>query len=262
MTGAKVFTAATELLQIALIAFCLVQSFRYARRQKDNLYLIFYALAMAAFLCSDLYWFAHTELREGLRVPFAADDIADFGLFLLLGSALGAATEGRKCPLWVTAAAGLFAAANAALWIGWSGEWLRSVFGGLAYGYFLIAVARALATTGALCRAEAIALCFLCALLIAVQGATILCPALPRGTLDLIAYVLLYTVLAWFCLRAALSLRKPDTGRAMAFCFAAFCWITVTMYMADGVWYTVAANLTDLGLLLLFLAVGKKVRAA
>ena len=262
MTGEKVFTVVTELLQIALILFCLIRGFGYARREKNNLYLIFYALAMAAFLCSDLYWFAHTELREGLRVPFAADDIADFGLYLLLGSALGAAVERRECPAWVTAAAGLFAAANAALWIGWSGEWLRSVFGGLAYGYFLIIVARTLAATGALSRAERFALPLLCLLLIAVQGATILCPALPRGTLDLIAYVLLFAVLAWLPLRAALSLRKPDADRAMALCFAAFCWITVTMYMADGVWYTVAANLTDLGLLLLFLAVGKKVRAA
>ena len=262
MTAAEVLETAAELVQIALLLLSLILGFRYARRTERNLYLIFYAMAMAAFLCSDLYWFAHMELQDGLRVPFAADDIADFGLFLLLGSSLGAAMERRERPLGVTVVAALFAAANVALWIGWSGEWLRDLFGGVAYGYFLVVTAQTLVTTGALLRWEKLTFPALCVLIVAAMALTILGPEEVRGPMDLTGYVLLFAVLAWTLLRALVSLRSANADRTLAICFAAFAWTTVAMYMSDGVWYMVAAHLTDLDLLLMLLAVRKKVRAA
>jgi len=262
MTSARIFEVTAELLQLSLLLLAVIQSFRYARRTGHNLYLIFFAMAMAAFLCSDLYWFAHLELRDGLRASFASDDIADFGLFLLLGSSLGAATGRRERPVGVTVGAALFAAANVALWIGWSGEWLRDIFGGLAYGYFIVITVQALAATGALRRWEWIACAVLCALLIAVEALSILGPEALRGTAESAGYALLFAVLAWLLPRAVLSLRAVDVDRSLTLCFAAFCWITVTMYMSDGIYYMVASQLTNLGLVLMLLAVRKKVRAA
>ena len=67
-----------EILQLLVLALALVAYFRYARRLKGSLYLIFTALSSATLLLSLTYYLAHTYIREGMRVPFAANDIADF----------------------------------------------------------------------------------------------------------------------------------------------------------------------------------------
>ena len=108
-----------EILQLLVLALALVAYFRYARRLKGSLYLIFTALSSATLLLSLTYYLAHTYIREGMRVPFAANDIADFGTFLLMSTALCSAvgTEWGRFR-GVTAGAAVFAAANTCLWIG------------------------------------------------------------------------------------------------------------------------------------------------
>ena len=253
----------TEAVQLLLLLLVLIYSFRFARKTEDNLYLIFYSMAMGMFLCSDLYWFAHQELRDGLRVPFAPDDIADFGLFLLLGSAVNAAMDlrgkYRRVILW----AALFTAANIALWIAWSGEWVRDLFGGLAYGYFLCAATRALWGAKVLRRWEWIGCAALSALLIVIQSLSIaLSTPDLRKLMETVGYVILFAVMLWLLIRSVMALAGKNGDQAFSLCFAAFCWITVTLYMSSGAVYTVAANLTTVGLLLMFLSVRKKVTAA
>ena len=100
-----------EILQLLVLALALVAYFRYARRLKGSLYLIFTALSSATLLLSLTYYLAHTYIREGMRVPFAANDIADFGTFLLMSTALCSAVgtewgrfrgspQARRSSLW------------------------------------------------------------------------------------------------------------------------------------------------------------------
>ncbi len=73
-----------------------------------------------------------------MRIPFAANDVADFGTVLLLNACLYSAVgAGRGRLPGVTAAAAAFALVNIGLWIGRSGERLRDVLGGIAFGYVI-----------------------------------------------------------------------------------------------------------------------------
>lgn len=253
-----------ELAQVLLLLVSVGAFFRYAQKTKDNLYLIFLALFFATMLLSELYYFTHTYLREGIRVPFAANDIADFGAFLLIGTALSSALgKPRRGLAGVTAAALAFAAANVALWIGWSGEWLRDILGGLSWGWFLCVCFRSLAQTEAGSRGERIALWALCALLIAVQTATFFVPEKLRVPLDRAATALMSAAAAWFLVRILLALRRGRSPeKALSLSFTGYLWTTVCLYMSEGLPYDIFANLVTLQLLLILLAVRKKVRAA
>ena len=252
-----------EILQLLTLLCLLIVCFRYARRTEDNLYLIFTALSFATLMLSDLYYLTHSHLREGMRVPFAANDIADFGMFLLMSSALSTALGRRRHRTGVTAAAMVFAAANVALWIGWSGEWVRDIFGGLSYGWFICVCFNSLYQTEALGRGGRSALWAACTLLIAVQAAGFFTPAGWKTRLELGATALLAAVELWLLLRFLLSLRRECSAeKALSLSFAGYMWVTVSMYMSEGAAYQVFVNTFTLHLLLILLAIRKKVKAA
>lgn len=253
-----------ELTQVLLLLVSVVVFFHYARRTKDNLYLIYFVLAFATIMLSAVYYSTHLYLREGMRVPFAANDIADFGAFLLLGTALITALgRPRRRLTGVTVAAVLFAAANVALWIGWSGEWVRDILGGLSWGWFLCVCFRSLVQTEAVGRGEQAALWALCALITALQAATFFVSERLRVSMDLAATLLLAAGAAWLLVRILLALRQgrsPD--KALSLSVTGYLWVTVCMYMSAGLPYAIFANLATLQQLLILLAVRKKVKAA
>ena len=254
-----------DLLQILVLFACVVICFRFARREKDNLYLIYCALASAAMMISDVYFLVHSFLLEGVRIPFAANDIADFGLFLLLSTALISAVglNGKRMPL-VTAAAAVFAAANICLWIGWSGEWLRDTLGGLPFGYFVCAVIRSVYLTESMSRGDRTAMWVLSALLIGIQTATFfVSPPLKTVLEEPLATALMGVGELLLLVRTALALRRSGRAdAALSLCFAGFCWSLLSMYMSAGVLYDVFSNLCTLHILLTLLAIRKKVRSA
>jgi hypothetical protein len=215
-------------------------------------------------MLSEVYYSTHNYLREGMRIPFAANDIADFGAFLLLGTAL-ITTLGRprRRLTGVTAAALAFAAANVALWIGWSGEWLRDILGGLSWGWFLCICFRSLVQTEAVGKGERTALWILCALITALQAATFFLSAKLRASADLAATLLLGAGAAWLLARILLALRRGRSpNKALSLSVTGYLWATVCMYMSAGLPYVIFANLATLQLLLILLAVRKKVKAA
>ncbi len=252
-----------DILQVSVLLVLLIQCFRWARREEDNLYLIFAALFYATTLLSDLYYLTHTYLREGMRVPFAANDIADFGSFLLMSTALRSAVGRRRGKLPGVAAASLaFASVNVVLWIAWSGEWVRDILGGFSWGWFLWVCFDSLYQTEALRRGERVALWLVCALVSALQTSALLLPA-AKVPLETGGYCLLALTEAWFLLRILLSLRRGQrTEAALSLSFTGSLWVTASMYMTDGVLYNVFANLFTLHLALILLAIRKKVKAA
>ena len=256
----QLFSLGSTLLQLGVLLLALMFGIRWAFRTERSLYLVFYAMAMCAYFCSDLYWAAHDLLRDGVRVPFAANDMADFGSFLLISSALNAAVERRRPPVGLTVAAVLFSAANVALWIAWSGEWVRDLFGGLAFGCFVCACAHSLHLTEALRRWEWWALALLCLALPLIEAASILYPA-SRVLLENLGYGLMYLAEAWFLFRQLRALcADTDPDKALSLCFSSFCWCSVAMYMSSDTPYLIHSNLLTLLFILMLLAVGKKVK--
>ncbi len=253
----------SDLLQILLLLIFVIVCFRYARQEEDNLSLIYAALSATTLMISDIYYLIHSLLLEGTRIPFAANDIADFGAFLLLSATLNTAIGAdRKALPSVMAGASVFAAANICLWIGWSGEWLRDILGGLAFGYFLCTVIRSVYLTEAMTRWERAAMWAFSTLLIAAEAASFF---EPLGiAMDTTAATILMAAGALLLLARIFPvlLRTERADAALSLCFTGCCWSYVCMYMSADIRYAVFSNLCTLHFLLILLAIRKKVKSA
>ena len=124
----------------AILLLVFLGTIRLLELEKREARTVLFAFAVASVLLSNLYWLAYDILRPGTRMPFAANEIGEWALFLLLGAAVRTQPEVHSAKREVFCAA-LFTAANVALWIAWSGEWIQDILTGAAFGYFLCMLA-------------------------------------------------------------------------------------------------------------------------
>jgi len=222
---------------------------------------VFFAFAVASVLLSNLYWLAYDILRPGTRMPFAANEIGEWAMFLLLGAALHpqSVVPAAKREVLFTA---LFTATNVALWIAWSGEWIQDILTGAAFGYFLCMLAAQIRYTEAFPAWEWRLLGVFCPLLIAAQTAIFFVPEPVKRPLDLFCSCLLFAVAALLLIRAIRSLwNGGQSSSAVPEAFAAYAWATITQYMSSGWFYVAALLLSTLCFPLMFLALRKEVAA-
>ncbi len=253
-----------NLSQIAVLALVLLGTVRLLGTAPTSLTAAFFAFAIAGVLLSDLYWLAYDLLRPGTRMPFAANEIGEWAMFLLLGAAL--LSRCTLC-LWEarreTLGAAAFAAACAALWIAWSGEWVQDVLTGLSYGYLLCALSVRAKEEAAFFPVVTRAFAALCVLLIAAQTATFFAPEAAARALDLFCSVLLLSGTAAQTALALRSLKRKDApGAGVCRAFAAFAGGVCTMYMSSGAVYSAALLLTTLCFPLMLAALAAEKEAA
>ena len=117
----------------AILLLVFLGTLRLLASEKRDARTVLFAFAVASVLLSNLYWLAYDILRPGTRMPFAANEIGEWALFLLLGAAVRTQPEAPSAKREVFCAA-LFTAANVALWIAWSGEWIQDILTGAAFG--------------------------------------------------------------------------------------------------------------------------------
>ena len=222
---------------------------------------VFFAFAVASVLLSNLYWLAYDILRPGTRMPFAANEIGEWAMFLLLGAALHPQSAVPTAKREVFCAA-LFTAANVALWIAWTGEWIQDILTGAAFGYFLCMLAAQIRHEGAFPAWEWRLLGVSCPVLIAAQTAIFLVPEPMKRPLDLFCYCLLFAVAALLMIRAFRSLLNGgQSSSVVPEAFAAYAWATITQYMSSGWLYITALLLATICFPMMFLALRKEVAA-
>ena len=250
-----IILAATLLIMLVFMARMLLS-------KQHLLVVAFFALAAACFLFSTLYWIVYDLLRPDVRMPFAANEICEWALFLLTASSLRAAfPKGGLLLKTACIPAALFTAANIALWIAWSGEWMQDILAGLSLGWFLCVLLSCLLRCGAFSRAEWIAVGAVSALLIAAQTMTFLLPDKAQ-TFDMIGYIILFSVDVWLIVKTIRAVKKGDRPqRGLCLSYAAWAWAMIAMYMSGGWLYNAALFVATLCFLLIFLAIGKEVRA-
>ena len=255
--------AVLDLLRALVLVFILLSTFRFIGHEKFTARIVFFTLAAACILLCDLYWLAYDILRPETRMPFAANEIGEWALFLLLGAALNSGKPIRfREAKWEMLCAVLFSAANAALWIAWSGEWVQDILTGLAFAYFLCALVSQIKTEELFSVSHLRMLGILCVFLIAGQTATFLVPESVRRPLDLLCYGFLFAVAFWLLVRTVRAIIKnDDPARGVCDTFIVFAWVVVTMYMSEGGFYAVAYGLSAICFPLMFLALKKEVDA-
>ena len=203
---------------------------------------VFFTFALVSGLMSSLYWLAYDLLRPEVRMPFAANEFGEMGLFLLVAASLNAVFRSRfsaaRREMLCTA---FFVAASTLFWFLWSGEWVEDIMTGLCFGYFLCVCARSLKLSRALSRREWVLLAGLAALLLVLQGLTFLLPAPWSAAADYCAYAVMFTVLIYGfikLLRAVLRGGNPRGQFALA--ASVWAWSISTMYMSADPFYLVA----------------------
>ena len=253
-----------NLFHIGVLLFVLAGTLRLIEPDRHSLKAALFAFAIASVLLSDVYWLAYVILRPDTRMPFAANEIGEWAFFLLLGASLTSRhpirfQDAKPGMLFAV----LFSAANAALWIAWSGEWVQDILTGASFGYLLCAIVSRIRQENALSPFMRRFCVIICTVLIAAQTATFFVPETFAKPLDLFCYALLFAGAALFFARALLSFRK-GTSPSLCVCstFAAFAWSVTALYMSSGVYYNAAMVLTTLCILFMYLALRKEVRAA
>ena len=246
----------------AMLLLVFLGTLRLLGSGKREARMVLFAFAVASVLLSNLYWLAYDILRPGTRMPFAANEIGEWALFLLLGAALNTQSE-RLAPKREMLFAALFTIANAALWIAWSGEWVDDILTGAAFGYFLCSLAAQIKLAEVFPAWEWRLLGVACPVLLAAQTAIFFVPEPMKQPLDLFCYCLLFAVMAVLLIRGLRSLRSGEgASPAVLDAFAAYAWTTITQYMSSGWFYITALMLAALCFPLMLLALKKEVTAS
>ncbi|MBR2835757.1 MAG: hypothetical protein IKE43_08660 [Coriobacteriales bacterium] len=248
----------------AIVQMCvLVAAIRLLGRANILLPVAFFTFALACVLLSTLYWITFDIIQPGMRMPFAANQIGELALFLLLAVCLKSVIPlnyyGHGAAVIATT---LFAVANIALWIAWSGEWVQDILGGIPFGYLLCITVLCLRQSEALTYKEQAIIGVLCMVLIITQTSIFFAPDTAKHLLDLFCYSLLFFIGACIILRALHSLRTDSPPAAsLSLAFASYAWMTTAMYMSDGGFYLVAFALVTLCFPLMLHALRKVVTA-
>ena len=245
-------------LQIAVLAALLALSVRLIRRSGQAVAAVFLTFVFALWLFTDLYWVIFDLMRPDGRMPFAANEIGEAAVFLMLAALLSSFSLGRgRVFCWQTAGALAFALGNAALWVAWSREWIDDLFIGAAYAAFLAQVVRALMLQGSLRTGEWIALAAGCFLLLLGQALTFFVPEGAVRALELGCYLLLAAGAVCWAIKA-FSARR---GRPLYLIYALLGWVITAKYMSAGDWYSLFLVCETLCLPPLYRAVRREVRA-
>lgn len=247
-----------NLFQTAVLLVILLGTIRLIGTQGQSIRLVFFAFAIASVLLSNLYWFAYDVLRPGTRMPFAANEIGEWAMFLLFGAALNPAA-GQRSAKWEMLLAALFALCNTGLWIAWSGEWVQDILTGIVFGYFLCCLVARMKQENALDRWERWLLCVGGFVLIGLQAGLFFAPDPIKTALDLFCYGLLFAIAVLLIVRTILALRKEPPEAVVCRAFLAHAWCVTALYMSADGFYIAAMMLTTLCFLLIFLSIRKEV---
>lgn len=239
--------AVLNLIQTVVLLLVLLGALSLILSGRREVRLVLFAFAVVCALLSNLYWLTYDTLRPEQRMPFAANEIGEWAMFLLLGAAFPVRSKSPSVKKIMFFAA-LFSAANAALWIAWSGEWVEDIITGAVFAYFLCNLFGNIKAEEAFPLWEWRLFFVLCPILVAVQMIIFFVPEQSKLPLDLFCYGLMFGVAALLLIRAFLRLagRIPGASSAVPEVFSFYAWATITLYMSSGAFYTAALLLVTI----------------
>lgn len=260
MSTTSLIELSEVVIQVFVLLTVIVLSARLITRGKNVFLTIFFTFAMVSWLLSDLYWLIYDLLRPGTRMPLAANELGECAMSLLMAAALSPYIDKRSPrPRWAVLYAVLFTAANTALWIVWSGEWLQDIVCGLALSVFTSALAIILIQTGAIPRIVRVLLVISSVLVIAFQTVSTYIKNPLTMVLEYSSYVLMYAFLAYFTIYAFILHRSGARVKPFILGIVAFCWAQFTLYMSPGWIYSVTLAFFTLTIPFIYLTLRREV---
>lgn len=238
-------------MTVVLIAV-LIPSVKMIIRDRKRFLMLFFSMACMCYLLSSLYWLAYEAIRPGIRMPFAADEIADCSMILLLSASLEPLLRDKKKKVpGELIFSFLYISANIFLWIMWSGEWVQDIVFGLPYFYFIWIIIRGIRSSKALSKAELIVCAVTPFAIIGFQTANLYAAGNLRNIADLIGYAFMYIFMAWLGIK---SIKSGNIYLRYAFFF----WTLIATFSCSGYLYLVAAAANVLAVIVVYMAVRKE----
>ena len=229
-------------INILVLLWSIWQSAQLLRENRSPVAALFYTFSLISMLLSDFYWIAYVVIRPNTRMPFAVNEIGEWAFFLLLAASIAAVFQGRSA---ATARemimAALFAAASAALWIGWSGEWVQDIITGIVCGYFFCTIVQAMRSSEILSSREWEGLGAMCLILIIMQVLTFVLPQGARQVVDVCCYILMFAGIIAFYAKTIHEWKRQAPPEALfCLCCAVLAWGETCMYMSAEPMYFAA----------------------
>ncbi len=256
-------TIAMVILHLLMMAPVLFVAVRRIVTGNHALPLILFSFALATALISNIYWMAYDLLRPDQRMPFAANEIGECAMFLLLGSSLTTLfSHPRPAARAEKALAILFIGANTAFWIVWSGEWIQDILTGISMAYFFCCLVVVIRQTGALRGPDGIAVGFSCLSVVVLQTIGFFVPADTVAVFDVVCFGLFLACFSVCSVRAVLALRAEESGgirqRAVPLSFLSLAVSVIAMYMSTGIYYLVMFVLASIAYILILVSLLRK----
>ena len=247
-------------LQIMVLIPIIWKSVRLMKTGKTDIFIPLFTFAMVSLLMSNLYASVNSTLNPGVRMPFAADEIAESSMLLLLCAGLEAAYLKKEKPvLKDLLSAVVFIGLNIALWIVWSGEWMQDIVFGIPYVYFMYLLLRAIHRTKAVSAKESILAGILCNGILIMQLIMLWMSDAAGRVIEVICQMLGYAVCVWFLWKSISVLRKEDAeDKALFLSFRVFLWTILMIYMSGGIFYGISVIMNTVTLPIMFAAVKRK----
>jgi hypothetical protein len=245
------------IVQSLVLLVLIILMLAKADRRNNVLLSAFYVFGLISLLMSDLYWIAYSFLRPGTRMPFAANEIGEGALFLLMGAALSYAFRENRKKAPEAFLSVVFVAINAALWYGWSGELFEDILTGVEVSYLFFVTVNSAKYTQAFKRMEWIAVGTGAFLLAGMQGLTFILPKGLSFIADKCCYVLMVMGACFFVLKTvnAVIRKKASPEQALCISWLAMGSMTIFMYMSAGFAYSAFLTLCTFSIICTYLAV-------
>lgn len=249
------------LIAVIVEVFVLAGLVRMILHGNRSMTVIFFTFAMASLSMSYVYWLVFSLMRPNERLVFAANEISEWALFLMYATSLSYMFAGAK-PLGAGACVAviLFIAANAALWIGWSGEWIQDIVTGLCLCSFAFQLVRGLIETKALKGLHWFIMLCLLTVSVGTQAASFLKGA-PVRALYLVSFLALSLLLVLLYIWTFYRLRKANTADEYqkVFCLALLLIMTevLGMYMSGNPYYLILSGTISIAYLLAYIPLRK-----
>lgn len=226
-------------LQISVLVPVIFLSAKLMKGGKRGIFPAVFTFAMVGLMLSCLYNSLNSLLTQGDRMPFAADEIAECSMLLLLSAGLESMVrEKEKIEIRELLFSIAFIGAHIVLWIAWSGEWIQDTLFGLPYVYFLYLNLRGVRRTNALTsRENLIAVisvsCIMITLLFTLWMEEDIAPLIEN-----IFHVPEFIIVAWLFWKSVRALKKANAGEeALFLSFLCFLWSLLVTYMCGEICY-------------------------
>ena len=227
---------------------------------KRTICLVFFILAMLCMLFNDVYWLVYDILRPDIRMPFAANEFAEWAFFMMLGAALSYHNPIRfRYAVTETICAILFTAANVALWIGWSGEWLQDILTGPVFAYFICSVVWKVKKEEAFSNKQFGLLGITAFMIISAEAVTFFVGEAPTVFIENVCFGVLLAVTVILLARTIISFYKGEAaGKCVACAFTFFAWNVFFMYLSEEIHWLVASGFSGISFIVMFVGIVKE----